>query len=52
MADYLRTDAQYRERFSKRKLRGPLLRRQILPALALGAVIVALALSMLLRWPV
>jgi len=52
MADYLRADADYRVRFAKRKLRGPLIRRQILPVLVLSIAIVALALSMLLRWPV
>jgi hypothetical protein len=52
MSDYLRADADYRDRFAKRKLRGPMLRRQILPTALLTAGIVALAAIMLLRWPV
>jgi len=51
MADYLRADADYRDRFAKRKLRGPLLRRQILPTALMTAGIIALAALILLRWP-
>lgn len=51
MADYLRADAEYRERFARRKLRRPFLLRQILPSVVIAAIIVLLALSMLLRWP-
>jgi len=51
MADYLRADADYRDRFAKRKLRGPLVRRQLLPTALITAGIVALAAIMLLRWP-
>jgi hypothetical protein len=51
MGDYLRTDAEYRDRFAKRKLRGPLLRRQIGPAALIAMAVFAIALYMLLRWP-
>ena len=51
MADYLRADAEYRERFSRRKLRGPLIRRQLLPAAVVVVIVVAVAVSTLLRWP-
>jgi hypothetical protein len=51
MADYLRADAEYRDRFAKRKLRGPLLRRQVIPTVLVAVAIVAIALSMLFRWP-
>jgi hypothetical protein len=51
MADYLRGDAEYRDRFAKRKLRGPLLRRQIVPAALIAMAVFAIALFTLLRWP-
>jgi hypothetical protein len=51
MADYLRADAEYRERFAQRKLRRPFIRRQVLPSAVIVAVILVLAVSMLLRWP-
>jgi hypothetical protein len=51
MADYLRADAEYRDRFAKRKLRGPLLRKQIGPSAVLAIAVFAVALYMLLRWP-
>jgi hypothetical protein len=46
--DYLRFDASFRERFARRSLRGPLIRRQLLPAgvvLALCAVVAYLILA-------
>lgn len=51
MADYLRADAGYRERFAQRKLRGPFIRRQVLPAAVVVLGVVALAVFALLRWP-
>jgi hypothetical protein len=45
MADYLRADADYRERFSKRKLRRPFLLYQLLPiVLVVGVVLVVLSI--------
>jgi hypothetical protein len=41
MSDYLRADAEYRERFAKRKLWRPLVRYQIVPTfVAIGALMV------------
>lgn len=51
MNDYLRADATYRERYSKRKLRGPLIRRQLLPAAIAVVLIVIFALLLLNDWP-
>ena len=51
MADYLRADAEYRDRFAKRKLRGPLLRRQIGPAALIAVAVFAIALYRLRHWP-
>jgi hypothetical protein len=45
MADYLRADADYRERFAKRKLRRPFLLYQVLPV-----VVVFLLLALFLVW--
>jgi hypothetical protein len=44
MRDMLREDELYRQRFAKRKLRGPLIRRHLAPALLVSAIaLVALA---------
>jgi hypothetical protein len=51
MNDYLLADATFRERFSRRKLRGPLIRRQLLPAAIAVVVITAIALLLLKDWP-
>jgi hypothetical protein len=51
MGDYLRIDAEYRERFAKRKLRGPLVRRQLIPALVVSVVVVAVAAYFFTHWP-
>jgi hypothetical protein len=51
MADYLRADADYRERFARRKLRRPFIRRQLIPSALVAAAIVVLAVLMLTRWP-
>ena len=40
MADYLRADADYRERFAKRKLRRPFLLYQVLPVVAVVVLLV------------
>jgi hypothetical protein len=49
MRDMLRDDAVYRERFAKRKLRGPLVRNQILPAAAIACAALGLAAYALQR---
>lgn len=51
MADYLRADAAYRQRFAKRKLRGVLVRKQLVPALVFGAIVLMFAMVALARWP-
>jgi len=51
MADYLRGDAAYRERYARRKLRGPLIRRQVVPA-AIGLLVVLVIVALMLwNWP-
>jgi hypothetical protein len=49
MRDMLRDDAVYRERFAKRKLRGPLLRYQVLPAAGVACAAIGLAVYALER---
>ena len=49
--DYLRGDAEYRERFALRKLRGPLVRRQLVPSAVLALAIVAVAAYWWQHWP-
>lgn len=51
VADYLRGDAAYRQRFARRKLRGPLLRRQLLPAGLISIAAGVGAVWLLARWP-
>ena len=51
MADYLRADAEYRERFSRRKLRRPFIVKQVLPTAVVAIVVIAVAAFVLLRWP-
>jgi hypothetical protein len=51
VADYLRDEANYRARFARRKLRGPLVRRQLVPAAVAAVFVVAIAGSMIARWP-
>ena len=43
MRDMLRDDTVYRERFAKRKLHGPLIRNQILPAAGIASAALGLA---------
>lgn len=49
MSDYLTADAEYRDRFAKRKLRGPLIRKQILPTVLIAAVVI-IGSVVLLNW--
>jgi hypothetical protein len=51
IADYLRADAVYRERYAKRTLRGPLIRRQLLPAALVVLLVVGFAVVALSNWP-
>jgi hypothetical protein len=51
MSDYFRADAEYRERFARRKLRGPLIRRQLVPAAIVVIAVVGLTVAALLHWP-
>jgi hypothetical protein len=51
MADYLRGDAAYRERYARRKLRGPLIRRQVVPAVIGLVVVFVIVALMLWNWP-
>ena len=51
MADYLRADATYREHYAKRTLRGPLIRRQLIPAAIAVAVVFVVAVALFTRWP-
>jgi hypothetical protein len=51
MADHLRADANYRRRFARRMLRGPLVRRQLVPAAIMAALVIAVAGVLLARWP-
>jgi hypothetical protein len=41
MADFLRADAEYRERYARRKLRRPFIRNQLLPAVLIVVGVVA-----------
>jgi hypothetical protein len=51
MADYLRADAAHRERYAKRTLRGPMIRRQLLPAAIALLVVLAVVALTLSNWP-